>query len=75
MPTRSLRMTLLATLVIAGGLGGCSSKRDVVVADPACRANPASCIHEGAYDAGEREYAEREAARLNQAARAKLRRG
>jgi len=40
-----------------------------------CRWSRSSCMYEGAYDAGEREYAEEEAARLNRAEARRLRRG
>jgi len=40
-----------------------------------CRWNRSACLYEGAYEPGERDYAEHEAARLNQAAVEKLRRG
>lgn len=40
-----------------------------------CRLRPSLCLYEGAYEAGEREYAEQEARRLNRAASARLRRG
>ncbi|MEO6986773.1 MAG: hypothetical protein ABI155_15680 [Paralcaligenes sp.] len=39
-----------------------------------CRWNPNSCMYNGAYEPGERGYAEQEAARLNQAESARLRR-
>ncbi len=40
----------------------------------ACQANRNSCLHEGRYEPGEREYAEQAAKNLNQAALARLRR-
>lgn len=39
-----------------------------------CKWNRSSCMHEGSYEPGERDYAEQEAKRLNQAASRKLRR-
>lgn len=39
-----------------------------------CRLNPESCMYDGQYEAGEREYAEREARRLNKASAERLRR-
>ncbi|MFW7343552.1 hypothetical protein V0R37_18665 [Pollutimonas sp. H1-120] len=42
--------------------------------DGACRWNRSSCMHEGRYEPGERDYAEEEAKRLNQAQSARLRR-
>lgn len=38
-----------------------------------CRWNPSSCMYEGSYEAGERDYAEEEARRLNQEQMEKLR--
>lgn len=40
-----------------------------------CRWSRSSCMYEGAYEAGEQEYAEQEAARLNRAESRRLRRG
>lgn len=39
-----------------------------------CRRNRSSCMYEGSYEKGEREYAEEEARRLNQAEQGRLRR-
>ncbi len=39
-----------------------------------CRRSPASCMYNGAYEPGERAFAEREAARLNRASLERLRR-
>jgi len=39
-----------------------------------CRWNRSKCMYEGPYEPGEKDYAEQEAARLNQAEAAKLRR-
>jgi len=39
-----------------------------------CRWNPRACIYEGSYERGERDYAEEEARRLNQAALRRMRR-
>jgi len=39
-----------------------------------CKWNRSSCMHEGSYEPGERDYAEQEAKRLNRAASDKLRR-
>lgn len=39
-----------------------------------CQWNRSSCLYEGAYEPGERDYAEQEAKRLNQAALQRLRR-
>jgi len=40
-----------------------------------CKRNRSRCIHEGAYEPTERNYAEQEAKRLNRAALDRLRRG
>ncbi|RTZ41100.1 hypothetical protein EKL30_15545 [Candidimonas sp. SYP-B2681] len=40
-----------------------------------CKWNRSSCIYEGAYEPGERDYAEEEAKRLNRAQSERLRRG
>lgn len=42
--------------------------------DDECKWNRSKCMYEGSYEPGERDYAEEEAKRLNQAASAKLRR-
>ncbi|MGB6105874.1 MAG: hypothetical protein WBF88_18675 [Pusillimonas sp.] len=39
-----------------------------------CKWNRSSCLYEGAYEPGERDYAEQEAKRLNRAASEKMRR-
>jgi len=39
-----------------------------------CKSNRSKCLYEGAYEAGERAYAEQQAKRLNQAAIERLRR-
>jgi hypothetical protein len=49
------------------------SETGSLIPETQCRWNPRSCIHEGQYEVGERNYAELEAARLNQAALEKLR--
>lgn len=53
----------------SGGNSGYSSGYSGV-----CLWNPGGCIYEGAYEPGERDYAEQEARRLNQAALQRLRR-
>jgi hypothetical protein len=40
-----------------------------------CQWNRSQCLYEGAYEPGERDYAEQEAKDLNRAALEKLRRG
>jgi hypothetical protein len=42
--------------------------------DDECKWNRTKCMYEGAYEPGERDYAEQEAKRLNQAASRRLRR-
>jgi len=39
-----------------------------------CKWNRSSCMHEGSYEPGERDYAEQEAKDLNEAASKRLRR-
>jgi len=51
-----------------GGEGGEADKSNE------CKWNRSSCMHEGAYESGERSYAEQEAKRLNQAALKRMRR-
>jgi len=41
--------------------------------DDACRWNRSSCMYEGPYEAGERDYAEEEAKRLNREQTERLR--
>ncbi|KNE25063.1 MULTISPECIES: hypothetical protein [Achromobacter] len=72
-------------LMLAGLVAGCSSilpgssepasaaASERVVSDN-CKFLRSRCIHEGSYDAGERDYAELEARRLNQAELQRLRR-
>lgn len=72
----------LATILIAlaAALAGCSSTRHPsssssgapFATDPGCRRG-SSCMYNGHYDAGERDYAEQEAKRLNQAEYERLR--
>jgi len=40
-----------------------------------CRLSRSSCLYEGAYEPGERDYAEQEAKRLNQAESVRVSRG
>jgi len=72
-------------LVLAAAVAGCSSTRTsesaashgdarVVTTSLECRANRSACIYEGRYEDGERQYAEDEARRLNQASISRLRR-
>src|SRR3546814_5179414 len=50
----------------SGPRAGTASSSD---GDGACRWNRSNCMHEGRYEPGERDYAEQEAKRLNQAQR------
>lgn len=73
-----------AVLVLAAVVAGCSSSKGgdsaqdinarVVSTSPECRMNRSNCIYEGRYESGERDYAEEEARRLNQASINRLRR-
>lgn len=74
-----MRFLLIA---LALSLSGCSvlgfddSDRDSSSSNGSgCQWNRSSCLYEGAYEPGERDYAEQEAKRLNQAALQRLRRG
>lgn len=60
---------LLLALIAGCGVGAADRGRDE------CRWNRSSCMHEGAYEPGEREFAEDEASRLNKEALKRLRRG
>lgn len=64
-----------AALFFIALVSGCSS---VGVRDSGrnseCTWSRSSCMYEGAYEPGERDYAEQEAKRLNQAASERLRR-
>ena len=63
------------SLLIVAFVSGCATSG---VGQPAflnkCKWSPSSCMYEGSYEPGEREYAEQEAQRLNRAAYEKLRR-
>lgn len=66
-----------AALFLAMLAAGCSSTssgshRDTLLGNQ-CKWNPRSCDYSGPYDPGERAYAEKEAARLNEAETARLR--
>ncbi|MFT0532940.1 hypothetical protein ACMHYJ_08895 [Castellaniella hirudinis] len=71
MRIRSLAFAVLGGLPLM--LSACSWGG---AADPAapCRADPTRCLFEGAYEPGERGYAEAEAQRLNRAEAERLRR-
>jgi len=63
------RFGLLLFLVAA--ISGCSSAGGSIQ----CKLNPSSCMHEGSYEPGEDEYAEKEARDLNRDAARKASRG
>lgn len=75
-----------AALILVALAAGCSSskppaaaKSSMSNATPArasneCKPNRSKCLHEGSYDAGERDYAVDEAKRLNLAESERLRR-
>ena len=74
MPIQSFSRCGVA-LFLVSLVAGCSlSGPKASDRDSECKWNRSSCMHEGAYEPGEREYAEQEAKRLNQAASGKLRR-
>jgi len=72
-----------AVLFLAAVVSGCSmggaeagpgaSSRSPGLLNP-CTWNRSSCMYEGRYEPGERDYAEEEAKRLNRAASERLRR-
>jgi hypothetical protein len=59
----------LFLVVIVSGCSSVGSERSIK-----CKWVPSSCIHEGSYEPGEKEYAEDEAKDLNRDASRKLRR-
>jgi len=67
-------------LLIAVIVSGCSSAgpgepdRRVSRVSDECKWNRSKCLYEGAYEPGERDYAEQEAARLNRAQAVRIRR-
>lgn len=76
------RVALLSLAIL---LAACSSTKNresavhsgdarVVTTSLECRASRSACIYEGRYESGERQYAEDEARRLNQASIERLRR-
>lgn len=76
---RFIGLLFISTLIV-----GCSSSGPQTTAGAPgagaahsneCRWNRSRCIYEGSYEAGERDYAEEEARRLNQATIQRLRRG
>ena len=65
--TMALWLIALVTGCSSNGLGSSNIGNE-------CTWNRSSCMHEGSYEPGEREYAEQEAKDLNQASSKKLRR-
>lgn len=73
---------ILALTVIIAGCSSTSNPKSaalegdarVVTTSLECRVNRSACIYEGRYESGERQYAEDEARRLNQASIKRLRR-
>lgn len=73
-----------AVLLLAAIVAGCSSKRPAALAEGGdarvvgasleCQVNRSNCIYKGRYEPGERQYAEDEARRLNQASIERLQR-
>lgn len=70
-------------LLVAAAMAACSSTKNpesatqagdarVVTTSLECRVNRSACIYEGRYESGERQYAEQEARRLNQASLERL---
>ena len=61
-------------LILAVFISGCgSSPRERSGGDDECHWRRSSCLYEGAYETGERDYAEQEARRLNQAQALRMR--
>ncbi|TSH96668.1 hypothetical protein FOZ76_08825 [Verticiella sediminum] len=71
MSVRTIRLG--GVLLLAALLSACSTSRGPDRGND-CSASRNSCMYEGSYEPGEREYAEREASRLNKAAARRLRR-
>ncbi|MCQ9616488.1 hypothetical protein L1889_07010 [Paenalcaligenes niemegkensis] len=64
-----LSVALFLVAVVSGCSGPGGSSRSLE-----CRWDPDSCMHEGSYEPGEEEYAEKEAKDLNREPARKLRR-
>lgn len=63
-------------LCLTALVAGCSGpKPENTVRSDTCRWDPSSCMYEGSYEPGEREYAEERAKELNRASAKKVRRG
>jgi hypothetical protein len=72
-------------LLLIASVSGCSSTKTTpsasapnvssTQASDSCASNRRACIYKGAYESGERDYAEQEAKRLNLAEYERLRRG
>ncbi|WP_454688412.1 hypothetical protein [Achromobacter aloeverae] len=52
-----------------------SSSTSAAKSGNSCRSNRSSCLYNGAYEEGERDYAQQEAAKLNLAELQRLKRG
>jgi len=63
-----------ASLFSACSMSGSGQSHTVTTRSDECRVNRSSCIYEGSYEVGERDYAEEEAKRLNRAAVERLQR-
>lgn len=61
-------------LLVLALIAGCGSSGSSTARDDGCERRPRSCLYEGSYEPGEREYAEAEAARLNRESLKRLRR-
>lgn len=64
---------LLFIILISGCASG-SGSRGTVNREGQCGWSPGNCMYDGAYEPGERDYAEQEARRLNQAQLQRLQR-
>lgn len=64
---------VMALVVVTAA--GCSSSSPGPAGSAECRWNRSSCMYEGSYESGERDYAEEEARRLNEAAARRLKGG
>ncbi|WP_066452731.1 hypothetical protein [Castellaniella caeni] len=74
-PTTAYYGAALLLTALLSGCGSAPERTSAVHRDTQCRLAPSSCQYNGAYEPGERDYAEEEARRLNQAQTAKLKRG
>jgi len=67
-------IALLSAALVSGCFGGGAPARQTTDVSGECQWNRSRCLYEGAYEPGERDYAEQEARDLNRAALEKLRR-